>query len=199
MGSKILSYGETAIIKSAFHKKTTSINIKEIEIKRIVLFNKTSYGNKVSFKHCIGYRHTDGNLSPLNIRLPQLTEYAKHFTNIDKVINFIVADKKLLKKHNKIWDKIKSLFKKEFDKNPAYENNYITANLNKTEFEHRILKNNERRDIPIEPKNNSRLEYLSVILLDSILIYPESYCSNKYYPQIFFKKCIYTKDKETEL
>ena len=67
-----------------------------------------------------------------------------------------------------------------------YENKYITAKLNNTELEHRILKNNERHDIPIEPKNGSRHEYLSIILLDSILIYPESYCSNKYYPQIFF-------------
>ena len=105
----------------------------------------------------------------------------------------------MLKKYNEIWDKIKSLFKKEFDKNPVYENKYITPKLNSTEFEHGILKNNECHDIPIEPKNNSRHEYLSVILLDSILIYPKSYCSNKYYPQIFFKKCIYTKDKETEL
>ena len=41
MESKILSYGETAIIKSTFHKETTSININ-----KIVLFDKTSYGNK---------------------------------------------------------------------------------------------------------------------------------------------------------
>ena len=188
MGSEILSYGETAIIKSAFHKKTTSININEIESNRIVLFNKTSYGNKGSFKHYIGYKHTDGSLSPLNIRLPQLTGYAKHFNDVDKVINFLAADTKLLKKYNEIWGKIKSLFQKEFDKNPVYENKYITAKLNSTEFEHRIIKNNERRDIPIEPKNNSRHEYLSVILLDSILIYPKRYCSNKYYPQTFFKK-----------
>ena len=79
----------------------------------------------------------------------------------------------MLKKYNEIWSKIKSLFTKEFD------------NLN-IEFEHRILRNNESYDIPIEPKTNSRHEYLSVILLDSILIYPESYCSYKYYPQIFF-------------
>ena len=71
--------------------------------------------------------------------------------------------------------------------------------MNDTEFEHRILRNNAHCDIPIEPKNNSHHEYLSVILLISILIYPKSYYSNKYYPQIFFKKCIYTKDKETEL
>ena len=105
----------------------------------------------------------------------------------------------MLKKYNEIWDKIKSLFKKEFDKKPVYDNKYITVKLNGTEFVHRILRNNGRYDIPIEPKNNSRHEYLSVILLDSILIYPKSYCSNKYYPQIFLKKCIYTKDKETEL
>ena len=78
-----------------------------------------------------------------------------------------------------------------------YQNKYITTKLNNTEFKHRILKNNKHHDIPIEPKNNSRDEYLSVTLLDSILIYPESYCSNKYYSQIFFKKCIYAKDKET--
>ena len=81
MGSKILSYGKTAIIKSAFPKKTTSISINEIKINRIVLFDKTSYGNKGSLKHYIGYRHTDGILSPLNIRLPQLTGYAKHFND----------------------------------------------------------------------------------------------------------------------
>ena len=80
-----------------------------------------------------------------------------------------------------------------------YRNKYNTARLNNTKFEHRILRNNERYDMSIEPKNNSRHEYLSVILLDSILIYRESYCSNKYYPQIFLKSCIYAKDKETEL
>ena len=63
MGSKILSYGETAIIKSAFHKKTTTININKIEINRIVLFNKTLYGNKGSLKHYIGNEHTDKFLS----------------------------------------------------------------------------------------------------------------------------------------
>ena len=136
---------------------------------------------------------------PLNIRLPQLTGHVKHFSDENKLISFLVTDKKLLKKYNKIWRKIKSLFKKELDKNPVYENKYITAKLNGTEFEHRILINNERHDTAIEPKNDSRHEYLSVMLLDSILIYPESYYSNKYYPQIFLKKCVYTKDKETEL
>ena len=156
-----MSYGETAIIKTAFHRKTTSININEIEINRIVLFDQTSYGNNGSSKRYIGYRHTDRNLSPLNIKLPQLTGYVKHFNDGDKLINFLVTDKKLLKKYNKIWDKIQSLFKKEIYKKPVYKNKYINAKIKGTEFEHRILKNDERRNIPIEPKNGSCHEYLS--------------------------------------
>ena len=66
-----------------------------------------------------------------------------------------------------------------------YDNKY---KVNGAEFEYSILKNNERCNIPIEPKNSSCHEYLSVVLLDSILIYPESYCSNKYCPQNIFKK-----------
>ena len=66
-------------------------------------------------------------------------------------------------------------------------------------LKHKISKDNKHCNISIEPKNGSRHEYLSVILLDSIFIYPDSYCSNKYYPQIFLKKCLYINDKEAEL
>ena len=66
-----------------------------------------------------------------------------------------------------------------------YDNKYISAKVTGTEFEHRILKANKHCNISIEPKNGSRHEYLSITLLDSILIYPNSYCSNKYYPQVF--------------
>ena len=82
------------LLKVHFTKKTTSININKIEINRIVLFNKTSYGNKGSLKHYIGYRHADGIILPLNIRLPQLTGYVKHFSDENKLINFLVTDKK---------------------------------------------------------------------------------------------------------
>ena len=61
------------------------------------------------------------------MRLPQITGHAKHFNDENKVINFLVADKKLLKKYNEICSKIKILFKKEFDKRPVYNNKYITS------------------------------------------------------------------------
>ena len=73
MWPKVLGCGETYIDKNAFHNKKSSININEIEIDGIVLYNKTSYGNKGSFKRYIGYRHKDGSLSRLNVKLPQLT------------------------------------------------------------------------------------------------------------------------------
>ena len=60
MRSKVLSYGKIGINKNAFNKAATSISIDEIEINRKMLFDKTSYGNKGSFKYYIGYRHKDG-------------------------------------------------------------------------------------------------------------------------------------------
>ena len=45
MGSKVLSYSKTCINKNAFHKKTNSISIDKVEIERVVLFDKTSYGD----------------------------------------------------------------------------------------------------------------------------------------------------------
>ena len=67
MESQVLSYDETCINKNAFHKTATSINIDEVDINKITLFDKTSYGNKGSFKYHIGYRHkNEAPLSPLN-------------------------------------------------------------------------------------------------------------------------------------
>ena len=104
MRSKFSIYGKIGINKNAFHKATTSISIDEIEINRIILFDKTSYGNKGLFKYYIGYRYKDGkdgNFSPLNIKRPQLSGYTKHFDANNKYINFLVTDKELLEK-NKI-------------------------------------------------------------------------------------------------
>ena len=90
--------------------------------------------------------------------------------------------------------RLKAYFKKIFIKNQ-----YMSPKVNGKQFEHKILEGNKHCKILIEPKSGSCHEYLSIILLDSVLIYPNSYCSKKYYSQVFFKKSIYTKDKETEL
>ena len=82
MESKILYFGEMCIDKNAFHNNKSSISVNEVEINKIVLFDKTSCGSKGSFKRYIAYRHKGGNFSPLNVKLPQLTGYV-----CDKVIS----------------------------------------------------------------------------------------------------------------
>ena len=66
MGS---SYGEIGINKNTLHNNTTSISIDEVEINRIVLFDKTSYGNNDLFKYYIGYKSVSSTKQYLPKRL----------------------------------------------------------------------------------------------------------------------------------
>ena len=63
------------------------------------------------------------------MKLPQVILYAKYFNENNKWINLIVKDEEILKKYNKRWSKIKSFFKREFDKEPVYSDKYINQNL----------------------------------------------------------------------
>ena len=63
------------------------------------------------------------------MKLPQVILYAKYFNENNKWINLIVKDEEILKKYNKRWSKIKSFFKREFDKEPVYNDKYINQNL----------------------------------------------------------------------
>ena len=63
MKQEALYFGENGTIKSAFHENKKPVNINGVDIERIVLSVQKSYGNKDSFKYCIGYRHK-GNAFP---------------------------------------------------------------------------------------------------------------------------------------
>ena len=39
-------------------------------------------------------------------------------------MNLLVNDKEILKKHTKIWNKIESLIKKDFNSEPVYNDKY---------------------------------------------------------------------------
>ena len=53
------------------------------------------------------------------INLPQMTGYVKHFDS-NKKTSFKVSGNKLLKKYNKIWEKITNVMDIEFDGEPVY-------------------------------------------------------------------------------
>ena len=87
-------FGENGIIKRAFQKNKTPININDSCIERIALSDKPSL-SKDSFKYFIGYRHEGNSFPcPLCVKLPQMNAYIKHFHKSNKYINLSVNDKK---------------------------------------------------------------------------------------------------------
>ena len=113
MVQRAVYFGENSIIKSAFHKKKTPININEADIEEIVLSHKKSYG-KDSLKYFIGCRHK-GTVFPslLWVKLPQINTYAKYCDKNSKYINLLVNDIEILEKYCEISNKIKSLIRKK--------------------------------------------------------------------------------------
>ena len=95
MEQEAVYFGENGIIKSAFHKNKRPIDINEIDIERIKLSDKKSYGKvslecffDIGMKYFIGYRH-EGNTFPssLCVKLPQMNAYTKYFDRTNKYIN----------------------------------------------------------------------------------------------------------------
>ena len=129
MEQEAVYFRENGIIKSAFHKNKRPININEVDIKEIVLSHTKSYGKDL-FKYFIGCRHK-GNAfpSPLCVKLPQMNANAKYFNGNSKHINLLVNDKEILTKYSEIWNKIKSLIKKEFNSEPVYNDKYIKTKI----------------------------------------------------------------------
>ena len=117
-----------------------------------------------------------------------MNAYAKYFNKNNKYMNLLVNDKEILEKYNKIWNKIKSLIKKEFNSEPVYNDQYINTKIKiyndgvYTNFQHNKI-----------PKDNEYCVCLSVIFLDSIFVNSDK----EYYPQIFLEECKYmTKDRK---
>ena len=109
------------------------------------------------------------------IKLPQMSGYVKYFDSNNKYMNFLVNDKELLEKYNKIWYKISNLLKKGFDIEPVYNNKYIKTKIKI--FNDKIIINFHGNKMP---EDNKCCTCLSVILLDSIVKTHNDYC-----PQIF--------------
>ena len=113
MEQEAVYFVEIGIIISAFHENKRLINITEVDIEKIKLLDKKSFG-KDSFRYFIGYRH-EGNTFPslLCVKLPQMNACTKYFDKNNKYIN-------LRKTFCEIWNNIKSLSKIEFNSELVY-------------------------------------------------------------------------------
>ena len=99
------------IKKSDFYKNKKVIRIDDINVNKILVSKKESYGTKNSFKYFIGYNDYDV-IRPLRVRLPQMTGYVRKFDEI-ATMSFKTNDKELLKNYNKIWERVEKLLKKK--------------------------------------------------------------------------------------
>ena len=129
MNGKNINLNDKKINKSTFYKNKKLFNIHDLDVNKILVSKKESYGTKNSHKYFIGY-DDDNVIRPLCIKLPQMIGYVKNFNN-NKTMSFKVSDNKLLKKYNKIWEKISNLMNMKFDSEPVYGDNdkYIMTKI----------------------------------------------------------------------
>ena len=113
MSEKSINFDNKNISKSSFYKNKKLFSLNDINVKKILVSKKESYGTKNSLKYFIGYNDGDV-IRPLCIILPQMIGYVKHFDS-NKTMSFKASGNKLLKKYNKIWEKISNLLNIKFD------------------------------------------------------------------------------------
>ena len=135
MSGKSINFDDKKINKTNFYKNKRLFNLYDLEVNKILVSKKESYETKISLKYFIRY-NDDDVIRPLCINLPQMIGYVKHFDS-NKTMSFKVSDNKLLKKYNKIWEKISNLMNIEFDSKPVYGGGekYIKTKIKMYEIE----------------------------------------------------------------
>ena len=53
--------------------------------------------------------------------------YVRHFDDDKKIMSFNATDNRLLKKYNKIWEKVGILMNRKFDSDPVYCHKYMSS------------------------------------------------------------------------
>ena len=146
---------------------------------------KKEYGTKNSFKDFIRYNYNDF-ISPLYVKLPQMTGYARKFDK-NATMSFKVNDKKLLKNYSKISEKIEKLMKIDFESRPIFgdEDKYMKTKIKI--YAGSMITNFQSKKMP---KEKAPCKCLSIIMLDSVIK-----ANKKYYPQTILEECKYVQEK----
>ena len=103
MNGKIINFNNKKIKKNDFYNKNKKIcNIDDIDVNKILVSKKETYGKYNSFKYFIGYNDNDV-IRPLYLGLSQMTGYINKFDENKIAMSLMIKDKQLLKNYNKIW------------------------------------------------------------------------------------------------
>ena len=119
MSGKSINFDYKKFNKSNFYKNKKLFNIHDSDVNKILVSKKESYDTKNSLKYFIGYNDNDVT-RPLFIKLPQMIDYVKYFDG-NKTMSSKVSDNRLLKKYNKIWERISNLMNIKFDSELVYD------------------------------------------------------------------------------
>ena len=76
MSGKGINFEDKKPNKINFYKNKELFNIHDLDINKILVSKKGSYGTKISLKYFIGYNDDDA-IRPLCIRVPQMISYVK--------------------------------------------------------------------------------------------------------------------------
>ena len=110
--------------KYSLQKDRNPININDVDIKKIVLSNKTPYGKQGANKYYIAY--LNGGFKPLYISIKNIETYTNRM--------YVLANDNELLKYIEVWNKIEALFNKKFNRksfhsDPAHNNEYIRTKI----------------------------------------------------------------------
>ena len=125
MSRKNIHFDDKKIRKSEFYKNKKVFQIDEIDVNKILVSKKESYGTKNALKYFIGY-NDDDVIRPLCVRLSQMTGYARKFDK-NVTMSFRANNKQVLKNYNKIWEKVEKVMKENFESKPVYGDGYINT------------------------------------------------------------------------
>ena len=114
-----------------------------------------------------------------------MSAYRKDFDET-KYTSFLIKNDELLKKYNKVWKKVKSSLKKQYDNEPVYNEKYLKAKVKS--YNEKINTNFHEKKIT---NKGSHVICLSVGLIDSIFR-----VGKNYYPQVFLEDCKYVVKKK---
>ena len=188
MSRSSINFINEKIKKSDFYKNKKIFNIDNIDVNKILVSKKETYGKYNSFKYFIGYNYNDV-IRPLYLLLSQMTGYINKFDKNKITMALMIKDKQLLKNYNKMWKKIEKLMKIDFNTKTTYsdDDKYIKTKIET--YKDSIITNfyNKKGSKKI-PEEKIPHKCLSIIVLDSIL-----YAYEKYYPQIFLEECKYVQ------
>ena len=77
MSGKSTNIDDKKINKNNFYKNKKLFNIHDLDVNKILVSKKESYGKKNSLQYFIGY-NDDDVIRPLCIKLPQMVGYVKN-------------------------------------------------------------------------------------------------------------------------